>query len=518
MSDKVKGTTRAVMMVAVFSLLSKLLGFVRETLIASKYGAGSNTDVFFISLTAISMFTIIISSSIGTTLIPVLGEVEAKEGKQGKIEHLNNFFNIIVIFAIGLTIIGIVFAPLILRLLGAGFDPKQFELGVLLTRIGMPTIIFSSMLGVFRGFLQTEGYYNEFAIAGMLGNVVMITFLIFFSNRFDVRGLMAIYVIAQALPLILQGVLLKREGYAYRYIVDYHDVYMKRVFKMIPPVLVGVAIDDVNQLVSNSLASTLKEGSVSALNYSKRLNGVTTGIFVTSILTVLFPMLSREANNEDPKGLKRIIIRGINTIILVAIPASVGMMVLATPIVKLVFQRGKFDEVATFMTAGVLLFSSIGIAFMAINQYLYRVFYSLKDTKTTLVIGAFTVGITVVFNFILIQFLEYRGIALATSIANILTTIFTLFLLRKKIGAFGFSNTVVVAFKTIVAATVMGVVAHFTFGFTSGLLGAGTINLAIALFGSILLAAIVYFILVYLFKVEELSMLVNSFMRKIRKN
>ena len=190
MSNMVKGATKTVLMLTVFSFISKILGFVRVTLIASRYGSGSNTDAFFLALSTITMFSMVVTSTIGTTLIPVLGEVEAKEGKKGKQEHLNNFVSIIAVVSMILVVVAFIFAPLLLRILASGFEDEQFQLVVTLTRIGVPTIFFSALIGVFRGYLQSEGFFKETAIATLFVNIVMIVFLMTLSTRFDVRGLM----------------------------------------------------------------------------------------------------------------------------------------------------------------------------------------------------------------------------------------------------------------------------------------------------------------------------------------
>lgn len=517
MSNKVNGATKSVMILTIFSIVSKILGFLRETLIANRYGSGSATDSFVLALSAIAIFSTVITSTVGTTLIPVLSEVEAKEGKQGKIRHLNNFLNIIMITAASLVVIAYVGAPLVLKLIAPGVEVEQYNFIVLLTRIGLPSIFFSAIIGVFRGYLQSEGQFKEFAFTGIIMNVIIIIFLIFLSDQHDVRYLMAVYVLGQSAPLLLQIYVLKGNNYNYEFVLEIKDEYMKRVLYMMPPLLIGVAIADINAVVNNSLASGLVQGSVSALNYARKLDAMTTGIFVTSLLTVIFPMLSSAANKEDRKELKNATIRGLNTIILIMIPAAVGMIVLAEPIVTVAFQRGKFDAVATQMTTVALMSFSVGVTFSAIRTYLYRVFYSIQDTKTPVLNSGMAVLFMIIFSLILVGPMKHAGIALATSLSHIFAALILVHLLIKKLGSFGFKKTIIVGLKSLSASLAMGFVAYFTYGFLFNILGTGTINMAIALFVSVLLGVIVYFVLVVLFKVEELSIILDGFKRKLKK-
>lgn len=515
--SKKSQATKTVMMLAVFSFLSKILGFVREALIASKYGAGSNTDAFFLALTTIGMFAGVVTNSVGTTLIPVLSEVEQKEGKEGKQNHLNNFVNIISIASVIMTAIAIVFAPVLLKVLAVGFDDEAFELVVLLSRIGAPTILFSAVIGVYRGYLQSEGMFKESAWAQLVNNIVLITFLVFLSSRFDVRGLMVAYVVAQAAPLVPQMVSLKSKNYHYKFHIDLKDKYMGKVMKMIPPILIGVAISDINALADNSMASLLPEGSVSSLQYARRIDGITMGVFITSIMTVIFPLLSQEASKSDKTGFKKVITQGTNIVLLITIPATVGLIVLGTPVIRLAFERGKFTSTDTIMAAGALVFYSVGMTASALKQYLNRAFYSLQDTKTPTINSAITVVLNIGLNILLIGSMQHRGLALATSLANIITTFVLLYFLRKKIGAFGIGSMVSVLVKSLIAALGMGIMTHFTYTFIAGSLGAGTMSLLLSLLGSVIVGVIVYLILIFVLKVDELTILVNSAKKKFKK-
>lgn len=505
------------MMLAVFSFLSKILGFVRESLIAAKYGSGSSTDAFFLALTTIGMFNAVVSSSIGTTLIPILSEVEKDEGKEGKQRHLNNFLNIIALVSLVMVVIAFVFAPQFLRILAAGFDEESFKLVTFLSRVGTPTIFFSALIGVYKGYLESEGMFKVTGLSAFLTNIILILFLTTLAGRFDVRALMVVYVIAQAAPLVPQLISLKSKNYHYTFVVDIKDKYMAKVLKMIPPILLGVAISDINAMADNSMASTLAVGSVSSLQYARRIDSITMGIFITSIMTVIFPLLSSEANKEDKTSFKNVITQGTNIILMITIPAMFGMIVLGTPIIRLAFERGKFTSSDTIMAAGALTFYAIGMTASALKQFISRAFYSLQDTKTPTINSAITVVINIALNFILIGSLQHRGLALATSLANIITVFILLYFLRKKIGPFGVKSMLTVLVKSTIASLVMGVVAYYSYVFIVSAMGSGSLALMVSLMGSVILAVIVYFVLLLILKIDELNLFMGQIKKKLKK-
>ncbi len=515
--SQTKKAAKSALIIVIFSFSSKILGFIREQLIAAKFGSDAATDTFFIALSAVSLFTTIITASISTIMIPILSEIETKEGKSSKKEHTNNLLNIVMLISVVIIIIAWVLAPVIMKILAPGFKGEQFKLAILMMRIGLPTIIFAGIVGVFRGYLQSELMFTESAASAFPLNFTYIFFLIFLSGFFGIKGLMVTSVLAVLAQITIQIPGIRKTGFKYKYILDFKDKYVKKIIYLIPPVLISVGIDDINKIIDKSLGSRLAEGSISALNYSNRLSSLTTGIFISAITTVIYPMLSQEANKENRDGLKNVILRGTNIILLIVIPATVGMMLLANPIVKVAFQRGEFDSTATYMTAGALVFYSIGLVGTAFKNFLTRVYYSLQDTKTPMINSFVTVGINVIFNFMLIGSMGHRGLALATSISVIGTSLYLLYGLRKKIGSFGFSKSVKCGLKALSASAVMGIVVYFLDSTLANYINGSNLKELIALLISAGTGALIYFILIYLLKIDEVDWMINAVKDKLNK-
>ncbi|HZK57846.1 MAG TPA: lipid II flippase MurJ, partial [Clostridia bacterium] len=257
---------------------------------------GVETDTFFIALTAVSLFSSMITGSINTTMIPVLSEIETREGKEGKRSHTNNLLNIVSLISIVIIALAWILSPNIIKVLAPGFGGKQFQLAVLMMRTGLPAIFFAGVQGVFRGYLQSELMFTESAASNFPFNFVYIFFLIFLSGLFGIKGLVVTSVLATAAQISIQIPGIKKAGFRYKYILDFKDRYVKKIIYLIPPVLVSVGVGDLNNIIDKSLASTLVAGSISALNYANRLVGLTTGIFISAIITVIFPMLSQVCN------------------------------------------------------------------------------------------------------------------------------------------------------------------------------------------------------------------------------
>lgn len=508
---------KSIAFIIIFSIGTKLLGFLREILIASKFGAGNDADTFFIAVAAVNILAIGLKRTISTTLIPVLSIAGEKEGSIGKAKHVNNMVNVFILAGTVVVVIGIIITPLLARVIAVGFTGDQHDLLVRLIRIGLPVIVFSCVVGVFRGYLQSESKFREFAFTDIPFNLTYILYLLFLSHIFGIEGLMVAGVIAVILQLLIQVPGIKSIGYKYKSKVDIGDSYIKHMFSLMPPVLIMTAMNDINKIVDRSLASTLVEGSVSALSYGHRLESMIMGIFITSITTVVFPIMSKEAARDNIDGLKTILKTGVNTITLITVPATVGMIVLSRPIVEIAFMRGAFDQTAAEMTIGALIFYSIGILGLSIRTILSRVYYSIHDTRTPMLNSFISVALNIVFNLVLIRYLGHMGLALGTSLAATITTIIMLFDLNKKLGKLDYRSMVSCLLKSFASSAIMGLAAYIAFNFIGVRLSSNFYMQVISLFLTISIGIVVYLLLIKQLKVEEFNWLYKSVVRKVRR-
>lgn len=496
-------------MIAIFTLISKGLGFIREVMIASKYGSGVETDTYFVAMTATVIIMGTLGSALNTTLIPIFSEIRGKGGRKAQRKYLNNIINIVVLITVILAILAFVFSPLLIKILAKGFEGEQFDMAVRLNRIGLPIVIFLGITYVFSGYLQSNQIFGPHAIMGIPYNAVFLAYLFFFSKGMDISVLMAVSVIASSTQFLIQVPAVRHSGYKYSLNVNLYDPYLRKAMMLVLPVLLGSAVRQINAVIDKTLASELVEGSISALTYSQRINDMIISVFVMAITTVVFPMLSEAFSHGDSSQVKRIFNEGVNIILLVTVPATIGIMLLAEPVVYIFFERNAFDATATAMTSSALFFYSIGLVGSSLRLMLNKVFYSFQDTKTPMINGAIAVILNVVLNLLFVRFMAHDGLALATSISAIFTTALLFMDLRKRMGQIGMKDILTTFAKTVFAALIMGVVVYLIYFKLGAIMPSNKLIELSMLLLSVGVGVVVYFAICIALRVKEVGKIRN---------
>lgn len=494
-------------MISTFTLISKALGFIREVMIADRFGSGMETDTYFVAMTATVIIMGTLGAALNTTLIPIFSEIGERYGKKGKLNYLNNVLNLVLIITGIIVLFGYVFSPNIIKILAKGFQGEQFDLAVSLNRKGLPIAVFLGLTYVFSGLLHSSQVFGPPAISGLPYNFVFIFYLLFFAKEANIATLMMVTVIAASTQFAILLPAVKHMGYRYSPKFDFRDQHLKKAMVLVFPVLLGSAVQQINVIIDKTIASDLVGGSISALTYASRINEMVIAVFIMAITTVIFPMLSKAFSREDIPRVKEILGQGINIILLITVPATIGLMLLAEPLVYLFFERGAFGELATFMTSQAVIYYSIGLVGSSLRLMLNKVYYSFQDTITPMINGIIAVVLNLIFNLILVQYMGHSGLALATSISATLTTLMLFLSLRKKIGQIGLMKYLICFIKTLAASLIMGLVVFLIYYKLGSLLPATKIIQIIILLISVLAGAIVYFSLCVVFKVEELKMI-----------
>ncbi len=501
-------------MIAIFTLISKVLGFIREVMIASKFGSGMETDTYFVAMTATVLIMGTLGAALNTTLIPIFSEIGERHGRKGKLKYLNNILNVVFLITIILALLGFFLSPVIIKILAKGFQGEQYDLAVKLNRIGLPIVIFLGFTYVFSGFLHSSEKFGPPAIMGLPYNFVFLIYLYFLADNADISGLMVVSVIAASTQFLIQVPAIKSMGYRYSLDVNLGDPYLKKALVLVLPVLLGSAVQQINVIIDKTLASDLIEGSISALTYASRINDLIISVFVMAITTVIFPMLSKAFSQEDNRKVKEILGQGINIILIITVPATIGILMLAEPMVHLFFERGAFDEMATYMTSQALIFYSIGLIGSSLRMMLNKVYYSFQDTTTPMINGVIAVAINVILNLVLIKPMGHTGLALATSISAIVTTLILFLDLRKKLGPIGLIKYLICFVKTLAASGIMAIIVYLLFYKLGGLLPSIKIVQMAMLFISVALGAALYFILCCIFRIKEMKVLIKGLLRR----
>lgn len=495
----------------VATMLSKILGFFRDVSIANIYGTGMISDAYLMALNIINIaFIGLICVAIQSTFMPIFTGIEKNSGKTKALEFTSNIINIIIAISMGIVVVGWIFTVPLVKLFAMGFTGETLELTVQLTRIILFSVALVCITYVLKAYLEIHNYFLITGLMAVPYNIAIIV-SVYLSKKFGVSMLAYGTVVAFFAQAVFLIPFSYKKGFSYKFKFDIKDENLKMMGMAIIPIMIGASADQINNLVDKNLASTLVEGSFSALNYGYRINIFVTGLFITSITSVLYPLFSKLGANNNIEKLKDKLSLSINTVVLITLPISVGAFILAEPIVRVLFERGKFDGDATLITSQVLACYAIGIVASGIRDIVIRVYYSLKDTKTPMKNSILCVMFNIIFNLIFIRFLKAPGLALASSLSAIVAVIFLMVNLRRKIGRLHAKNMIISFFKTGFATIVMSVAVLFVYN------RFGYINENLNLALSIITGALVYAVIVLNLKIDATDYLLNMFKSRFSK-
>ncbi|MEG0180809.1 MAG: murein biosynthesis integral membrane protein MurJ [Romboutsia sp.] len=510
---------KAALWIMFATMFSKILGFCRELVLANFYGTGFYADVFLLTLNIPSLIVAIIGSAVVTSYVPIYFDIKEKSGSESALKFTNNMLNLSCIAAIIIAILGLLFTKEFIMVFAGGFEGEKFALAVTFTKIMISGVIFLSATRLFSSYLQVNENFSIPALIGIPYNVIIII-AIMVSTKTHINVLAIGALLAMASQLLFQIPFALKKSYKYQNYINAKDETIKEMIILVLPMLVGVAVGQINTAVDRALATTLGNGPLSALNYAARLNDFVMAIFITSIVTVIYPKLAKLSNTDNKEGFISTIVKSSNFILLVVLPISIGAIVLAEPIVRILFERGKFDASSTHMTAVALKFYALGLLAMGIRDVLVRAFYSLSDTKTPMINSSIALGVNIVLNLILIKVMGYAGLALSTSLASILTVILLFRSLKKKSGYFGGDKIIKTGIKSLLASIVMGFATIFSYNSLYNIIGNGAIQEIISVGLAVLIGALIYGIIIIILKVEEVNLafeMINKVKNKLIK-
>lgn len=508
--------TRAAGIVGIFTFLSRILGLVRDILIASFFGSGMSADAFFVAFRIPNLLRrLFAEGSFSVSFIPVFTEYLQNRSRDEAFLLARVVLTFLVLILTIITILGIIFSPLIVRIIAPGFGGmgEKYALTVLLTRIMFPYIFLVSVFALFMGILNSLKHFAAPAMAPVFLNLSMIAALVFLAPSMGTPTVgLAIGVIGGGiLQLALQIPFLMDKGLSFAPKWNLWHPALKKIGMLMLPTIFGSAIYQINQLVGTLLASLLREGSVSYLYYADRLVQFPLGVFAIAISTAVLPSLSREAADGDLVRLKETLSHALRLTMFITIPAMIGLIVLRQPIIRLLFQRGAFDSDTTKMTAQALLYYSLGLWAFAALRVFVSAFYSLQDTKTPVKVAVVAMLANIVFSLILMGPLKHGGLALALSLASTLQLCMLIFLLRKRLG--GIDGRVVMGsmVRCFLSSLVMGLCIYLlALKLLAGSITRDIFTLALGILIIVCAGFVVYFISAKVLGSKELSSLIKA--------
>ena len=447
------------------TLVSRVFGFLRDMVIAMAFGSSSSADAFFVAFRIPNMQRRILAEGAMTAaFIPVFTETLTKKGESVAWKLAANLFNILILVLSSASLLILIFSPTVITVFAPGFidEPGKFELTVKLTRCMAPYLFFIGLAAFCMGILNTLKVFALPAAAPISQNISMILSVLFISPLMDepIIGLAIGVVVGGALQLLIQLPAVLKKGIQFEKTLNFKQKEVFKIVRLMGPVILGLAVYELNIMIDTLIASLLPGGSISYLYYGNRLVQLPLGIFAVALGVALLPTLSSQAAKGNLKELVQTLGFSIRLILFITIPATVGLIILREPIINTLWERGEFLASTTDGTAIALLYYSIGLCAYSGIKIIAPAFYSLQDTKTPAKIGIYSMILNTVLNLILMGPLQHGGLALATSIAALFNVALLIYYLRKRLGLMGGRKILRSTIKMAFAALAMGIITY----------------------------------------------------------
>jgi len=476
---------RSAGVVSIAVMASRVLGLVREMVFAYFFGASKSfaNDAYVIAFRIPNLLRdLFAEGALSSAFVTVFSDyLVTKDEKEAF--RLSNLVVTTLIVVLGiLVVLGIIFAPQVVTVIAYGFegDHEKFELTVRLTRIMMPFILLVALAAQAMGVLNARDrfgipalastFFNIGSIIGGLTTAALLTDPTFSHPIRSIVDKPTEGIIGMAYGVLLGGLLqyavqwpsLRSAGFRYRPMLSFSDPGVRRIFTLMGPAVIGAAAVQVNVLVNSNFASSIPtetgSGPVSWLNYSFRLMQFPIGVFGVAIATATLPSISRSAALKDVSEFRHTLAGSIRLAFLLTIPSAVGLIVLGRPIIALIYERGHFGPNDTDHTAAALAFYAIGLAGYSAVRILAPAFYALGDARTPMMISLLSMATNFVMNWMLIDVLQERGLALSTSTVALLNFALLYAIMHRRVKGIEGRTTVIAVGKIVAASAVMGVV------------------------------------------------------------
>ena len=524
MNTTTRTVTKAagIMMAAIF--LSRILGLVREMVIANQFGGGGIVDAYRMAFVLPdTLYFMLSSGALSSAFIPVFTEYWTK----GEKEEAWKVFSIVgtfVFVVLGSAIVLLeIFAkwivPSVIALGFAREHPELLPITITMTRIILPAQMFFFLGGLMIATLYARQHFVAPALGPIIYNIFIIGGGILLAKALGVRSLIWGALVGAFLGnFVLQAVVIRKMGVQFKPSLHLRHPGVVKVGKLALPVILGLSLPYFDVNINAWFAAFLSKGAVAALGYANRLMQVPIGVFAQAAAVALFPTLAAQAARREIGELRSSVNFGLRGILLLTVPSSVLMIILARPIVTALFQHGEFTADATTATTSALVFYSIGIAGWAGQAIVCRAFYALQEVLVPVLAGTAVTLIFIPMNWLLMKPLDHGGLALATSIAVVLYMMVLLEFLRRRLGGINGSLIVKSFTKVLIASGVMGLVAWFALGMISSRFPVtGTAHAIIVVLGSSIPAVLAYAGMIALLKVDEATEVWKLVSRRLKR-
>jgi putative peptidoglycan lipid II flippase len=460
---------RSLATISSLTLLSRILGFVRDTVIARSFGAGIATDAFFVAFKLPNLLRrLFAEGAFSQAFVPILAEYRSQQGEDATIRLISQVASLLTLTLIGVTVIALLAAPWVVYISAPGFSaqPEKFALTVDLLRLVFPYLILISLVSLAAGILNTWSRFAIPAVTPVLLNVGMIAAALWLAPYVEppIYALGLGVLLGGILQLALQIPALRRIGMLPRPTLRFDDPGVRRVLKLMAPATLGVSVAQISLLINTIFASFLVTGSVSWLYYADRLMEFPTGLLGVALGTILLPSLARYHTEGARDEYSRLLDWGLRLTWLLALPAAVALALLSVPLIATLFHYGAFTDTDLLQTRAALIAYSIGLPGLILVKILAPGFYARQNIRTPVKIAVFTLIATQLMNLLFIGPLAHAGLALAIGLGACLNAGLLYFLLRRN-GIYCPEPGWLAYFsKLVIATSLMAITLYFLTG------------------------------------------------------
>lgn len=506
--------SRAALVVVIMNLLAKVLGFLREVAIAGVFGATLQVDAYTVAYSLPYSLQQVLGQALLTITVPLLTKYITENRRQEGDLVTSYFINATAVAMVVITVLGMVFAPFLVKIMAPSLDPKAVSLTVDLTRIMFPAIIFMSLGMICSGILNANHKFLSAAFAPGFSSLIIIVSVFVLGKAFGIRGLAygTLLSFVGLLLVVLPGVW--KTGYRYRPKLSFKDPEVKTAMASLVPIVLGTSVNQIYYILNTAFASGLPEGMVSVLKYASKVVNLPSGIFVAAIAVAIYPAFSEYALKREDKSFVNSLEKGLGIVMLLAIPSAVGLICLAQPIISVIYEHGAFTHDKVLVAAQALQWYSIGLFPYAAILVLMKAVYAFDDIKAPILAGLCGLAVNVGVSFITIGSMGHQGLALATSLASTVNMLAFFPALRKHLPAMKYRNFIQSFFRIGLASLGMALAVLGTV-FCLGRFGI-TADVVVVLAG-IVVGVLVYFVLTLVFQVREVIYFKEIVMKKLHR-
>jgi putative peptidoglycan lipid II flippase len=471
------GIAQAAALVTGLTAVSAVLGFLRDVVIAGVFGAGGELDAYLVAQGLMNLVLALVAGAMAKATVPVLAAETSADGDSRKAAHTLSVVLTVTLLILGVgSLVMALAAPAVVTVLAPGFKGPQAELAASLTRIVLIATVLISGTNLLAAAAEAHRRFFWSALQGVPFNIIMIVAAVVFGPRYGVYALAVGFVVGSGARLLCQLVPIRALGLRLRASFDVKDPGFRQIARLIPPLLLGSALGNVNTMVDRAVGSMVGEGTISALSYAWRIISLGETLLVASLLTALYPAFGAAAGQRDLEQMRRLVGRGLSAVATVLMPVLGFLVVCAVPLVAVLFEHGSFSPSDTQRTATAVLWYAPALLALGWRETVVRASYAMGDSRRPVTVFVVAVSINVVGDFTLGLTFGIAGLAASTSLSVVFAAVANTVLLGRRHSAVDLRSLPLMVLRTGAAAAVGTAAGAVVYWLLDPVLGQGLLN------------------------------------------